>query len=1190
MNKRMSQIKVNIDGKEIVTYKGHTILEVAKENNIDIPTLCHDEKLKNYGSCGICVVEVEGNPKLIRSCSTEIGDGMVIKTSTKRVIESRKTTLELLLSDHVGDCKAPCTLGCPSHVDIQGYVGLVGNKQYDEALKLIKEDLPLPASIGRVCPHPCQTACRRGIIDDPISIAWIKRYVADLDLAKESPYIPEILSNTNKKIAIVGGGPSGLSAAYYLRQMGHEVTVYEAMPEFGGMLQYGIPIYRLPKEVLASEIEIIRKMGVKLIPNMRIGKEITLEYLREKNDAVYVAIGAWKSSSLRCPGEDLEGVYGGIDFLEKFSVNTPVKTGDRIAVVGGGNTAMDACRTAIRLGAKEVYVVYRRTKSDMPATDVEIEEAEEEGVQFKFLLNPLEVIGDQEGKVRKIRLEKMKVDDIDPSGRSKVSPTGEEEILEVDSVIVAIGQKLKNDGLEELALNKRGNIYADEFTYQTNLKGVFAGGDATNKGADIGIQAIADGKYASQVIDSYLKGKIEPVVEPFYVKKEGLTKEDFPDIITQKASHMAHITPEIRKGNFEEFVLGFTEEEVVQEGNRCLECGCQDYFECKLINNSNKYEVHPERFEGDINDKAFEDSHPYIMRDPNKCILCGMCVRICDEVMDNTALGLVNRGFNTIVKPALDMHLKETECISCGQCIAVCPTGALMERKSMEKQVPLKAKVTETVCSQCSVGCNLKLESTGDMLLRALPVSKDTSSDGILCAKGRFGFSSHKQENRIMKPMIRKNGELVEVSYREAVLYVAKKAQSIKTMYGNDGIAISVSDRYTNEEIFLSRKFAQETIGTDNIFSFNNKKSGLKDVLGYDASTNVLEELLSTGLILAVGANVVEDHTIAGMKIKKAVDSGTKLITLNNMDSKADEWAVISEKTDDSLLILKEIAKYIADNTKGPNNVVGYQEFLESLASVTPSETAKLIAETYIKSKKAMIVFDQSRVSYETSKLIAMIAVMAGHIGTPRSGIIQLKPNCNSQGIVDMEIVKTYDDIKDSGNIKGMIILGENADVKKVEGLDFLVVQDTIMTDVAKIADVVIPASAYCESSGTMTSLDRKIQKLNKVGRPEEIISNSDFILKLIKSFDKNCIIDGENQVTQIIGEVSEKYAGISKEKLDDVYWPVGKNRVLYVDGYSTEDKMAHFGGVMDAKMYSEFINTNQIARNFAKKLFEELK
>lgn len=229
----MAKIRVNIDGKEINAYSGHTILEIAKQNNVDIPTLCHNDKLKNYGSCGMCIVEIENNPRLIRACSTQIQDGMIIKTSTQRVRESRKTTLELMLSDHSGDCKAPCMLGCPSNVDVQGYVGLTANKEYAEALKLIKEDLPLPASVGRVCPHPCQTACRRQVVDDALSIAWIKRFVADIDLKLDQPYLPDIQSLTEKRIAVIGGGPGGLSAAYFLRRAGHDVAIYEAMPELG---------------------------------------------------------------------------------------------------------------------------------------------------------------------------------------------------------------------------------------------------------------------------------------------------------------------------------------------------------------------------------------------------------------------------------------------------------------------------------------------------------------------------------------------------------------------------------------------------------------------------------------------------------------------------------------------------------------------------------------------------------------------------------------------------------------------------------------------------------------------------------------------------------------------------------------------------------------------------------------------
>jgi len=547
----MAQIRVNINGKEVNTHKGYSILQAAKDNGIEIPTLCHDDNLKHFGSCGMCVVEIENNPRLIRSCSTEIQDGMIIKTESNRIIESRKTTLELMLSNHQGDCKAPCMLGCPSNVDVQGYVGLTANKAYDEALQLIKEDLPLPASIGRVCPHPCQTGCRRGIVDDSISIAWIKRYVADMDLAKDVSYMPEIGEATNRRIAVIGGGPGGLSAAYFLRRLGHDVVIYEAMPEFGGMLKYGIPLYRLPKDVLLQEVKLIEKMGVKMITNTRVGQDISLEHIRSEFDAVYVSIGAWKSSYITCKGSDNKGIIGGIEFLNKFAINEPIRTGNKIAVIGGGNTAMDACRTAIRLGAKEVYAIYRRTKADMPAVDVEIEEAEEEGVVFKFLSNPVEFISDENGKVTHMKLEKMRQTEMDASGRRGVEPTGEFEVLEVDSVIMSVGQKINADGFESIAKNKRGNIQIQAGSFATNLPGVFAGGDAIGTGAGIAIEAIADGKNAAQSIDQFLKGVIS-VAQPLYtVKKEGLTKEDFPHVDIQEKSYMGHEAPELRVHNFE---------------------------------------------------------------------------------------------------------------------------------------------------------------------------------------------------------------------------------------------------------------------------------------------------------------------------------------------------------------------------------------------------------------------------------------------------------------------------------------------------------------------------------------------------------------------------------------------------------------------------------------------------------------
>ena len=437
----MEKFLLNINGKEVKGVAGQTILEVARENDIFIPTLCYDERTKIYGSCGICMCEVEGNPKLCKACATVIAPGMVVRTNTERVIESRKTNLELLLSNHTGDCRPPCVLACPAQTDCQGYVGLIANGEYEAALELVKDKIPLPASLGRVCPHPCETECRRGLIDEPVSIQWLKRFVADQDLGDVSPFIPEIDEETGKRVAIIGGGPMGLSAAYFLRQMGHEITIFESMPKAGGMLRYGIPEYRLPKAVLDDEIMTIEMMGVDIICNTKIGEDIPFETIYEEYDAVLLGIGAWISTGVGCPGEDAQGVIGGIDFLRKVVRNEEIKLGRKVAIVGGGNTAMDACRTAVRLGAEEVYNIYRRTKDEMPADMVEIEEAEEEGVIFKNLTNPLEIVKDENGHVKEVVLQCMELGEPDESGRRRPVPIeGKTETIPLDTVILAIGQ------------------------------------------------------------------------------------------------------------------------------------------------------------------------------------------------------------------------------------------------------------------------------------------------------------------------------------------------------------------------------------------------------------------------------------------------------------------------------------------------------------------------------------------------------------------------------------------------------------------------------------------------------------------------------------------------------------------------------------------------------------------------------
>ncbi|MBR3692010.1 MAG: FAD-dependent oxidoreductase, partial [Clostridia bacterium] len=619
-----------INGKECVGASGSTILEIAERNGIDIPTLCHNGNVRHYGACGICVVEAEGSGKLLRSCSTLAADGMVVNTESPRVVQARKIALELLMSDHDGDCRGPCNLNCPAGTDCQLYVKKIAEGKFSEAVEVIKEKLPLPASIGRVCPHPCETACRRKMVEEPISIAYLKAFAGDADLASETPYKAEPAAESGKKVAVIGGGPGGLTAAYFLRLKGHAVTVYESMPKAGGMLRYGIPEYRLPKAVLDKEIAAIAGLGVEIKTDTRIGKDISFEEIKAANDAVVVAIGAWRSSPIGCPGEELQGLWSGIDLLREIALGNRSDLGERVAVVGGGNTAMDACRSAVRLGAKEVSVIYRRTLEEMPAEKLEIEEAMEEGVTFRFLRNPAEIIG-EDGRVKAVKLQVMELGEPDASGRrSPLVVEGEFEILPVDSVVAAIGQKVSPAGFEALELNRRGIIAADEKSFRTSVPGVFAVGDATNKGADIAIAAIGEANKAAEVVDAYLRGEEISYRRPYYSERE-VTPEMLSDREKKARAKMPHRAPDERIGDFSEMNYGFTAEQAVAEAKRCLECGCHDYYECSLIRHANRYEIHPERFEGVKRMSDSETKLTVIERNNGKCILCGLCVRICEE-------------------------------------------------------------------------------------------------------------------------------------------------------------------------------------------------------------------------------------------------------------------------------------------------------------------------------------------------------------------------------------------------------------------------------------------------------------------------------------------------------------------------------------------------------------------------------
>ena len=1078
---------IQINGREVKAGAGQTVLDVAANAGIYIPTLCQDDRVAMYGSCGVCLVEAEGSPRLLRACSTFAAEGMVIKTDTPRVVETRKAALELLFSDHKGDCRAPCVLACPAQTDCQGYVGLIANKQYRQAAELIKELLPLPSSIGRVCPHPCETACRRKLVEEPVNIAHLKYFAADKFIG-ENAFVPETAADTGKSVAIIGGGPGGLSAAYFFRRLGHRVTVYDAMEKMGGMLRYGIPEYRLPKKILECEISIIEKMGARFVNNVKVGQQLQLDALRKEHDATLVAIGAWSSTSLGCPGEGAGGVLGGIYFLQDVAQGTPPDIGKKVAIVGGGNTAMDACRTAVRLGAEKVYNIYRRTRAEMPAEKIEIDEAEEEGVIFKFLTNPIEII-EENGRAAKVRLQKMRLGDPDASGRrSPVPVTGNpgspevEETLDVDTVIIAIGQAPDAAGFEGLALTKWKTIAADESTFRTSLDGVFAIGDATNKGADIAIAAIGEAKKAAGVIDGFLRGDAVGYTEPFLVKTNP-TEKDFAGREKLPRAKMRHFSPEERKGNFNEINFGFSEDEAVKEARRCVECGCMDYFECKLIDIARNYSVEPGKYEEEISDnaahheaahhdaahKVAHNEHPFIHRNPDKCILCGLCVRICEELMGVSALGIVNRGFDAEVQPAFDSPLAESGCVSCGQCVAVCPTGALGEKIAVHKQVPLKEERSAGVCAFCSVGCKTVLTGKGTMLLRSLP---DNSSDKqqILCAKGRFGFTELEKSDRITRPLA--GGAASDL--KAACSHANEKIQDLVSKYGSQAAAVAVSDRFTNEEAALAMQYAK-ALGVG-IYSLNRKKSGLSR----DASTCGFDALLSADFILLAANNVMRSHTIAGVHIRRAVQKGAKLVVINaGAPGMVDEWCDVKLVSDNSLDLL-----HLFEQGRLDGNV--------------PHDVKQAVG-LFQAAGKAVIVFDQNAFTAEAAAAFERIAALK-----PGCGIIQLKPNANSQGLADLGVAHAeglVEGIKGK-TVKGLVVLSEDIGGIDLSGLDFLCAGDICVTDTTKLAQVVLPIASFAETSGTYTNTVGQVQELQRALPPQSGFSNLDVIQCLKDTVD----------------------------------------------------------------------------------------
>ncbi|MBW2366709.1 MAG: FAD-dependent oxidoreductase [Deltaproteobacteria bacterium] len=558
-----------------------------------------------YGGKRVCAVGCLGLGDCIRSCAFDaihmspegfpvvdeakcVGCGACEKACPKAIIQVRTMSRRLLHFNQEEDALAPCRQTCPAEIDIQKYISQIREGDYEGAVNTIRDRNPLLLACGRVCPHPCEDYCRRGIEDTPVSINQLKRFVADYEMNSGSRLPVSCAPDTGKRVAVIGGGPAGLSAAFFLRRLGHAVTIYDMMPELGGMIRYGIPEYRLPKAVLKWEVDGILNLGIDTKTNVTLGKDFTITSLVSAGyDAIFMGIGAWKDYNLGVDGENLDGCYTGIDFLTRFASDQqdgkPVEDfpiGKKCVVIGGGNTAIDCVRTLVRLGAEDVTIVYRRTRKEMPANMVEIEAAEHEGVKFHFLAAPVRAIGDEDGRVQQLEYLKMELGEPDASGRRRPVPIeGSETLLDIDMLVTAIGQgpdvSFLDEGkrIAEIGITRWNTIDADPEILQSNIPYIFAAGDAYT-GASLVVEAIGGGRRAARAIDLYLKG------QPITAVPRSLQKKHIPEslfksvngVVRSPRTPMPELPVDERIRSFVEADLVISEADAAVESRRCLSC------------------------------------------------------------------------------------------------------------------------------------------------------------------------------------------------------------------------------------------------------------------------------------------------------------------------------------------------------------------------------------------------------------------------------------------------------------------------------------------------------------------------------------------------------------------------------------------------------------------------------------------
>jgi len=1068
--------------------------------------------------------------------------------------------------------------GCPAGVDAQGYIALSAMGQYRKAIDLIRQKNPLPAVCGRVCVRKCEDVCRREDVDAPVAINNIKRFLTDEDEAYAT--VPECAPATGKTVGIVGAGPAGLTAAWFLGLKGIESVLYEAKERTGGMLRYGIPEYRLPDDVLDKEVEYICNVGAEIKCNVRVGSDISLDDIRKNHDAVFIGAGAWTGKSMRVEGElDTEGVVTGADFLPE-KVDDPSPLTGTVVVVGGGNTAMDAARTAWRLDADKVIVLYRRTKAQMPADKMEIEDCLDEGIEIMELAAPIG-INRKDGKLVSLHCQRMKLGEPDDSGRRRPVPQeGSEFDLPCNLVISAIGQNTVLDGLVEtedgdVELTRWNTYVINTKTMETNIEGVFAGGDAADDGPTVVIDAIRDGQIAADTISAYL-GCSKIAGKPFTAAKEFWGKPGKAELgdVKESPRHEVHlIDVEERRNSFAEVSDGFEPEDNEHECARCLSCGCVRFDDCALRLYSEEYKVDMEYFKGTVRKHKVDERHPYIDYDPNKCVLCARCIRTCAKVLPVSAIGLIGRGFRTEMRPAMNDPLVETNCVSCGNCVDACPTAALSIKYPFPGRACLETSDIATHCGFCSIGCGITVHRFGEG--RYFTTSTGKPGD-YLCRYGRFGEEIFVKQDRIASPIIREGHKYTKAGFDEAGGKIVSSLKAVAEEHGPESVGVFISPELTNEEMYIAGKIAREGIGTNNIGSLSISGSGresgaLDRILGFTASTSDRSCLKNADLIVASNTAMESDHLVLSADVIEASRQGAKLIISNSVIDVTDTTLAtlaVDPMRGRNAIFWQGVTQALLNEgviTADEHYKSGMEVSLGYIAGLTGVEEEQVLASAVLLKDADNIVFVTSPDRHQDAapadlETIANLAVMLNSAGK-KVEILLPRILANSAGLevtgADPSFLagripvsgdtagasgrRELLDILKEGKLKAALIIGENPLEFRKTGswfgnLEFLAVIDWTDTETTMAADVVLPGATFLETPGTRCSFEGNLLDFADAAATPSSKNGLEILTDLA------CIFGVETDSSKVQNELDEIVTKALGSKVQ-FYWNKGEKR-----------------------------------------------